>query len=170
MTHLHNEELRLELFHLLALLHDGGDHLVGSLFSHHHLFLLFCLSKDVVSLQGLTLVRDHVAVKTCLLSVASGLHHHCHKLRHFVAFWVLDQVLLLVPGYLPHFLGSQEDVLVERSEDPTHFLQTQSCCNHINLGLVFVFQSLNSSHLSDLGRLVNGFNVDSDSLRVVGVF
>ena len=67
------------------------------------------------------------------------------------------------------FLGRQEHVLVDGCEDPTDSLKRERFSDHVDLRLIGVFKRLNSVDLSDLLWLINGFDVNSDSLRVVRI-
>ena len=83
---------------------------------------------------------------------------------------MVNLVLFLVFRDSSDFLGSQEHVLVDRCEDPTYSLKRERFCDHVDLRLIGVVKRLNSIDLSDLLRLINGFNVNSHSLGVIGIF
>jgi hypothetical protein len=56
VSHLHYEELWLELLDCLALSDTGGNHLIWAALSEDHLLLLLRIPEYVVSLKSLALV------------------------------------------------------------------------------------------------------------------
>ena len=91
-----DEELRLALFHCLALREHRWNHLVRTGFPNLEQLTIVSLPIDVVSLQGLALVRDHIALHSHVFPFR--LNYHCDKLGNFEAIRVVPDVVLLHLG------------------------------------------------------------------------
>ena len=103
MCQRHNKEIRFKLLDRFPLLNHRWYHLILRWFPQNHLLAGVRIAEDIVTLESLTLIGDHVTVNTDV-TLAFGIDHHGHKLGDLVIFGVVYFVLFLIMGHLPHLL------------------------------------------------------------------
>jgi len=164
----HNEEVGLELLHVLSFRDNRWHHfvLIGS--SHDHLLARIRITEHVVTLESLSLIRDHVALNTDV--VVFRLDDNSDKLGHFEAHWVVVLVLLLKFSGSSSFVRSQETVLVDFGKDLADQLEAESVSDHVDDVALGVLKLSKSVNLANLRWLVHRFDVDAHTFREVGVF
>ena len=118
----HNEEVRLKLLNRFPLHDHRRNHFVESWFSQHHLFSRFWFTEDVVSLERLALIWNHVSFYTDLLIVSFGLNYDCNEFWNFVTFRMFNFELFLILSNLSYFLRCQECVLIDGCKNPAYSL------------------------------------------------
>ena len=97
------------------------------------------------------------------------LQYNSDKLWDIKTHGVLILSLLLESGSALNFFGIKEGLLVYLSKHLSHQLESQRLSNQVRLISVLIIQFNEASHLGNLGWIIDGFDIDSNSLRVVGV-
>lgn len=162
-----NEESRLYLLDWLSFLHKGRNHLISSWLSYCQCLPIFRLTEDPSIDDCHALVRDHIAMHIDIITL--HLQYNSDKLWDIKTHGVLILSLLLESGSALNFFGIKEGLLVYLSKHLSHQLKSQRLSNQVRLISVLIIQFNEASHLGNLGWIIDGFDIDSDSLGVVGV-
>ena len=163
-----DEPLGLELFSGLVLTHQCGQELAFLRLSFHKSSPVLRIPENIVTLQCLSLVADHVSFRH-RVPVISGFKHHSDKLRDPVPGRVQRIKLFLVLGSFPNFKRAQKGVVVYRSKNPADLFQAELDRNHVGVERERVVHELKAVHVASLQGLVNGLHHGPDAVRVVGV-
>ena len=168
-----DEEILFELSHLFVLFHYGWKHIVLSFpISNTHLLYRLSIGKDVISLHSLALITHHIALNLRLVLCNSWLDYRCYVFTNFPLriLWMLLFVLLLhLSGHF-NLSTAHEDVMLYWSVDPAYSLNSKWLSDLVNNFLFFfIIKNLKSVHITILGWLINPFNIQSYTLRIVWI-
>lgn len=83
---------------------------------------------------------------------------------------MVELMLILQLRGLTKFTTSQDRLLINLGEHPANPFQAQRISQKVNDASLGVVKFCRSVHVTHLGRLVDGLDIDADALRVVRVF
>lgn len=162
-----DEELGGNLCDTCSLLQESRHHLVWLRLSHDKLLSVVGVAEHIGVNKSLALVTDHVAVNFDVVSFHRN--DHSDEFGNLKSHRVLKTVLLLHLGRFLHLFCCQNGVLVDFGKDLTDAFEPKGTGNHVDLVQAGVFKFDIAIHFADLGWVVDGFDVDSDALRVVWI-